>query len=117
MAKESRETSRIRRHERVRTKVRGSQARPRLAVYRSLSHIYAQLIDDEAGKTVASASSLETKADKKKKSESAKAVGQALGERAKQAGVAEAVFDRGGYQYHGRVKALADGVRAAGVKV
>ena len=117
MAKESRETSRIRRHERVRTKVRGSQARPRLAVYRSLSHIYAQLIDDEAGKTVASASSLETKADKKKKAESAKAVGQTLGERAKQAGVAEAVFDRGGYQYHGRVKALADGVRAAGVTV
>src|ERR1043165_3621175 len=117
MAKESRETSRIRRHTRVRTKVRGSAARPRLAVYRSLTHIYAQLIDDDAQKTLAAASSLESKSDKAKKSERAKAVGQALGERAKKAGVNEAVFDRGGYQYHGRVKALAEGVRAGGVKV
>ena len=114
---ESRETSRIRRHARVREKVRGSAARPRLAVYRSLTHIYAQLIDDDAKRTVASASSLESKSEKKKKSERASAVGKALGERAKQKGVNEVVFDRGGYQYHGRVKALADGVRAAGVKV
>ena len=117
MARETREQSRIRRHERVRTKVRGSAARPRLAVYRSLTQIYAQLIDDDARRTLAAASSLEHKSDKKKKSESAKAVGEALGQRAKQAGVSEAVFDRGGYRYHGRVKALADGVRAAGVKV
>jgi len=117
MAKESRETSRIRRHARVREKVRGSAARPRLAVYRSLTHIYAQLIDDDARKTVAAASSLEGKDQKAKKSERANAVGKALGERAKQKGVNEVVFDRGGYQYHGRVKALADGVRAAGVKV
>ena len=116
MASKSRETDRIRRHERVREKVRGSKARPRLAVYRSLTHIYGQLIDDDAGKTVAAASSLESKTEKRKKAESAKAVGQALGERAKQAGIGEAVFDRGGYRYHGRVKALADGVRAAGVK-
>jgi large subunit ribosomal protein L18 len=112
-----RETARIRRHERVREKVRGSAARPRLAVYRSLTHIYAQLIDDDAGKTLAAASSLETRTEKGKKSDRAKAVGTSLGTRAKTAGIKEAVFDRGGYRYHGRVKALADGVRAAGVKV
>ncbi|MDQ2950914.1 MAG: 50S ribosomal protein L18 [Chloroflexota bacterium] len=113
----SRETGRIRRHARVREKVRGSAARPRLAVYRSLSQIYAQLIDDAAGKTLAAASSLDTKDSKDKKSERAKAVGTALGDRAKKAGITEVVFDRGGYRYHGRVKALAEGVRAAGVKV
>ena len=117
MAVKSREQSRIRRHARVREKIRGSAARPRLAVYRSLNQIYAQLIDDDARKTVASASSLEAKGEKTKKSDRATAVGKALGERAKQKGVSEVVFDRGGYQYHGRVKALADGVRAAGVKV
>jgi large subunit ribosomal protein L18 len=116
MAEKSREQSRIRRHARVRQKVRGSAARPRLAVYRSLTQIYAQLIDDDAGKTLLAASSLGVKA-KQKKSEQAKAVGASLGERAKQAGIGEVVFDRGGYRYHGRVKALADGVRAAGVKV
>ena len=117
MATKTREQGRIRRHARVREKVRGSTARPRLAVYRSLTQIYAQLIDDDAGKTLVAASSLETKSEKAKKSERAKAVGAALGERAKQAGITEVVFDRGGYRYHGRVKALADGVRAAGVKV
>jgi len=117
MAEKSRDAGRKRRHERVREKVRGTAARPRLAVYRSITHIYGQLIDDDAQKTLAAASSLETKDQKQKKSERAKAVGQSLGERAKQAGVNEVVFDRGGYQYHGRVKALADGVRAAGVKV
>jgi large subunit ribosomal protein L18 len=126
----SRETGRIRRHARVREKVKGSAARPRLAVYRSLTQIYAQLIDDTAGKTLAAASSLSmrtakggvgdgkrTAGDKDKKSERAKAVGSALGDRAKKAGITEVVFDRGGYRYHGRVKALAEGVRAAGVKV
>lgn len=117
MADTSREAGRIRRHERVREKVRGSAARPRLAVYRSLTHIYAQLIDDDAGTTLAAASSLETKDGKTKKAEKAKAVGTQLGERAKAKGISEAVFDRGGYRYHGRVKALADGVRAAGVRV
>ena len=115
MATKSRSVGRARRHERVREKVRGSAARPRLAVYRSLTHIYAQLIDDDAGKTLASASSLDKKDGKK--SERAAAVGQTLGERAKQAGIDEAVFDRGGYKYHGRVKALADAVRKTGVKV
>ncbi len=113
----SREIGRIRRHARVREKVRGTAARPRLAVYRSLAQIYAQVIDDEAGKTLAAASSLDTKDSKTKKSERAKAVGTAIGERAKKAGITEVVFDRGGYRYHGRVKALAEGVRAAGVKV
>ncbi len=113
----SREIGRIRRHARVREKVRGTAARPRLAVYRSLAQIYAQVIDDEAGKTLAAASSLDTKDSKTKKSERAKAVGPAIGERAKKAGITEVVFDRGGYRYHGRVKALAEGVRAAGVKV
>ena len=130
MAVKSRESSRIRRHARVRAKVKGSSARPRLAVYRSITHIYAQLIDDVAGKTLAAASSLKmgtakggardgerAAGDKDKKSERAKAVGTALGERAKKAGISEVVFDRGGYRYHGRVKALAEGVRAAGVKV
>ncbi len=116
-AGKSREVGRIRRHARVREKVRGSAARPRLAVYRSLTQIYAQVIDDTAGRTLAAASSLETKDSKGKKSERAKAVGTALGEKAKKAGITEVVFDRGGYRYHGRVKALADGVRAAGVKV
>jgi len=113
----SREVGRKRRHERVREKVRGSAARPRLAVYRSLAQIYAQLIDDDAGKTLAAASSLETRSEKGKKSERAKAVGTSLGAKAKTAGIKEVVFDRGGYRYHGRVKALAEGVRAAGVKV
>jgi large subunit ribosomal protein L18 len=113
----SREIGRVRRHARVREKVRGTAARPRLAVYRSLAQIYAQVIDDEAGKTLAAASSLDTKDSKTKKSERAKAVGTAIGERAKKAGITEVVFDRGGYRYHGRVKALAEGVRAAGVKV
>ena len=117
MTETSREAGRIRRHARVREKVRGSAARPRLAVYRSLTHIYAQLIDDEAGKTLAAASSLEAKDGKTKKADAAKSVGTQLGERAKAKGISEVVFDRGGYRYHGRVKALADGVRAAGVRV
>ena len=116
-AGKAREIGRIRRHARVREKVRGSAARPRLAVYRSLTHIYAQLIDDDAGKTLAAASSLDARDSKDKKSALAKTVGTKLGERAKQAGIGEVVFDRGGYRYHGRVKALAEGVRAAGVKV
>ena len=115
MAQKSREEGRIRRHARVRTKVRGSQARPRLAVYRSLTHIYAQLIDDRGGRTLVAASSIDTKATGSK-TERAKAVGAALAERAKAAGTTEAVFDRGGYRYHGRVKALAEAARAGGLK-
>jgi len=117
MAKATRHEDRTRRHARVREKVRGSAARPRLAVFRSLTHIYAQLVDDDAGTTLAAASSLDTKDAKGTRTELAKNVGTLLGDRAKQKGVTEVVFDRGGYRYHGRVKALADGVRAAGVKV
>jgi large subunit ribosomal protein L18 len=117
MAKATRNDGRTRRHVRVREKVRGSAARPRLAVFRSLTHIYAQLVDDDAGTTLAAASSLDTKDAKGNRTELAKSVGTLLGDRAKQKGVTEVVFDRGGYRYHGRVKALADGVRAAGVKV
>ena len=117
MGVETRRQSRERRHARVREKVRGSAARPRLAVFRSLTHIYAQLVDDDAGRTLAAASSNEAKDAKGKRIESAKSVGALLGDRAKQKGVTEVVFDRGGYRYHGRVKALADGVREAGVKL
>ncbi len=117
MAKATRNDGRTRRHARVREKVRGNAARPRLAVFRSLTHIYAQLVDDDAGTTLAAASSLDAKDAKGKRTELAKNVGTLLGDRAKQKGVTEVVFDRGGYRYHGRVKALAEGVRAAGVKV
>ncbi len=128
MAKATRQEGRSRRHARVREKVRGSAARPRLAVFRSLTHIYAQLVDDDAGKTLAAASSLDVRSgpaspaptepqSTAKRTEVAKSVGALLGDRAKQKGVTEVVFDRGGYRYHGRVKALAEGVRAAGVRV
>jgi len=117
MAKVTRQGARTRRHARVRKKIRGSAARPRLAVFRSLTHIYAQLVDDDAGRTLVAASSKEAADAKGKRTESAKTVGTLLGDRAKAKGVTEVVFDRGGYRYHGRVKALADGVRAAGVKV
>jgi large subunit ribosomal protein L18 len=101
----------------VREKIRGSAARPRLAVFRSLTHIYAQLVDDDAGRTLVAASSKEAKDATGKRIDSAKSVGTLLADRAKQKGVTEVVFDRGGYRYHGRVKALADGVREAGVKL
>jgi large subunit ribosomal protein L18 len=100
----------------LRQKVRGSAGRPRLAVFRSITHIYAQLIDDDSGKTLVAASSVETKDGNGKKADQAKAVGAALGEKAKAKGIAEAVFDRGGYRYHGRVKALGDAARSAGLR-
>ena len=115
-AKQTRRQNRTRRHERVREKIRGSAARPRLAVFRSITHIYAQLIDDDSGKTLVAASSVESKDGKAKKSDRAKSVGAALGEKAKAKGIAEAVFDRGGYRYHGRVKALGDAARSAGLR-
>ena len=106
--------ARIRRHARVRERVAGTGERPRLAVFRSLSHIYAQVIDDRAGRTVAAASDVGAKAGNK--TERAKLVGKALADKARAAGVAEVVFDRGGYRYHGRVKALADAAREAGLR-
>ncbi len=104
-----------RRHRRVRKKVHGSKARPRLAVYRSNRHIYAQVIDDFAGQTLASSSTLAVK-DGKDPKEKAKAVGKAVAEKAKAAGVEKVTFDRGGFMYHGRVQALAEGAREGGLE-
>lgn len=101
-------------HKRIRRKVSGSLARPRLNVFRSNKSIYAQIIDDIAGNTLAAASSLD-KTVTGSKSEQAKAVGQLVAERAKAAGITSVVFDRGGYLYHGRVKAVADGAREGGL--
>jgi large subunit ribosomal protein L18 len=104
-------------HSRIRKKVRGTSERPRLAVYRSLNHIYAQVIDDDNGKTLASASTTEKDLGVKSGGnvEAAKTVGKTIAERALTAGVSNVVFDRGGYVYHGRVKALLDATREAGL--
>ena len=107
-------------HERVRQRVEGTPARPRLCVYRSLGHIYAQVIDDLSGKTMVSASSVDGETKKSLKGggniSAAKVIGKTIAERAKAAGVSKVVFDRGGYKYHGRVKALADAAREAGLQ-
>jgi large subunit ribosomal protein L18 len=145
MARSSKNDVRVRVHSRIRQRVRGTGERPRLAVFRSLKHIYAQVIDDRLGHTLAAASSGDKSGDKKssekkasetkpseksssEKSEKAKAVasggnlagakqvGKLIAERAKAQGVTKVVFDRGGYLYHGRVKALADAARAAGLE-
>ena len=104
---------------RVRRKVRGTAERPRVAVFRSNKHIYAQLIDDVAGATLASATSLEADArsTEGQKKDVAKKVGELLGKRAVERGVTSAVLDRGGFKYHGRVAAVADGARAAGLEL
>jgi large subunit ribosomal protein L18 len=107
---------RIRRHNRVRSVVNGTADRPRLSVFRSATHIYAQLIDDVAGRTLASASTREVKDATGKKTDKSVTVGTMIGEKAKQAGITQVVFDRGGYKYHGRVKALADAARQAGLQ-
>jgi large subunit ribosomal protein L18 len=136
MARSSKNDVRVRVHSRIRQRVRGTGERPRLAVFRSLKHIYAQVIDDRKGHTVAAASSGEKAGEKKsdeKKSEKAsgekakvpasggnvagaKQVGKLIAERAKAQGITKVVFDRGGYLYHGRVKALADAAREAGLE-
>ena len=108
--------ARIARHARVRTRVRGTAHRPRFSVYRSLAHIHAQLIDDDAGRTLLAASTLELRSTRGTKTELARQVGARLGERAVAAGITEVVFDRGGSLYHGRVKALAEGARQAGLR-
>ncbi len=116
----SRNAHRQRVHLRVRTRVTGTPERPRLCVYRSLNHIYAQVVDDRSGRTVASASSLDKEMRKQLKGggniAAAKVVGKAIAERARAAGVELVVFDRGGYKYHGRVQALAESAREAGLK-
>jgi large subunit ribosomal protein L18 len=120
MVSKKRVKGRALRHRRVRARVSGTEGRPRLNVFRSLSNIYAQVIDDQRGVTLASASTLdaELKAgmDGKKKAEQAKLVGRAVAERAKAAGITQVVFDRGGYLYHGRVRALAEGAREGGLE-
>ena len=108
---------RIKRHNRVRGKISGTAERPRLCVFRSENHIYAQIIDDVAGNTLVSASSVEKGFEGKGGNvEAAKKIGAAVAERALQKGIEEVVFDRGGYIYHGRVKALAEGAREGGLK-
>ena len=117
MAHESKGIIRKRVHKRIRRKVAGSTARPRLAVFRSVKHIYAQVIDDTVGHTLAAASSNEKSGIKSGGNVAgAKAVGKLLAERAKEKGVKSVVFDRGGYLYHGRVKALADAAREGGLE-
>lgn len=112
--------ARIRRHARVRSKVEGTTERPRLSVFRSLNHIYAQVIDDTKGQTLVSASSIDKEikstATDKKKMEVSKLVGNLVAQRAKEKGITQVAFDRGGFRYHGRVKALADAVREQGLK-
>jgi large subunit ribosomal protein L18 len=108
------------RHERIRRKVKGTPERPRLCVYRSLKHIYAQLVDDSAGKSLMTVSTLsrevrESLSDKKK-SEASRVVGMKIAELAKQKGITSVCFDRGGFLYHGRVKAVADGAREGGLE-
>jgi large subunit ribosomal protein L18 len=109
--------ARVRRHARVRRKVVGSAQRPRLAVYRSNRHIYAQLIDDDAARTLASASDREIEGGGDGKTGPAKAVGELLAQRAKEAGIQAVVFDRGGRLFHGRVAALAEGAREKGLQI
>ena len=115
----SKDAHRQRVHARVRTKVTGTPERPRLCVYRSVGHIYVQVIDDRGGRTLCSASSVDKETKKGLKGggniAAAKNIGKIIAERAKAAGVSKVVFDRGGYKYHGRVKALADAARESGL--
>lgn len=120
MAKNTRNQQRIRRHVRVRKDIYGTPQKPRLNVYRSLAHIYAQVIDDFGGQTLAAASSLEAEirdqANGMSKTNQAAKVGELVAQRAASAGIKQVVFDRGGYKYHGRVKALAEAARQAGLE-
>ena len=117
MAHDSKNIIRMRIHARIRRKVAGTQERPRLAIFRSLHHIYAQVIDDQQGRTIAAAAS--TEKDLRGNGgnvDAAKRIGKVVAERAKEKGVTRVVFDRGGYLYHGRIKALADAAREAGLE-
>lgn len=120
LLKESKNISRLRRHTRVRKKIQGTAQRPRLNVYRSLNHIYVQVIDDAAGETLVSASTLDPALKGVLKGggniEGARAVGELAAKKCLEKGIENVVFDRGGYLYHGRVKALAEGAREAGLK-
>jgi large subunit ribosomal protein L18 len=113
----TRGTARQKRHDRIRLTLAGNGERPRLAVFRSLNHIYAQVIDDASGRTLAAASTVEKelRGSKQTKTEEAKVVGRLVAERAKTAGVERVVFDRAGFRYHGRIKSLAEAAREAGL--
>ena len=118
LKKIDRNASRIKRHKRIRNKISGTESCPRLSVYRSSAHIYAQIIDDENGRTLAQASTLDKSLglESTKNTEAAKEVGKSVAQRALDAGIKEVVFDRSGYVYHGRIKALADAAREAGLQ-
>lgn len=116
VSKQDSNKARQKRHTRVRAKISGTADCPRLSVYRSLNHIYAQLIDDVKGVTLCSASTTEKSFENGGNKEAAKLVGELIGKRAAEKGIEKCVFDRGGYIYHGRVEALAEGARAAGLK-
>ena len=120
MIKSESRAARYRRHARVRAKVKGTSPRPRLCVFRSLSHIYAQVIDDSRGHTLTSASTLDpeikSEVDDKTKTGKSELVGSLIAKRALSEGINQVVFDRGGYKYHGRVKALAEAARKGGLK-
>jgi large subunit ribosomal protein L18 len=120
MAKITPRNARIRRHQRIRAQLQGTTERPRLSVFRSLNHIYAQVIDDSTGTTLVSGSTvvtdIKTEVDGKNKTEQAKLVGSLVAKEALNKGISQVVFDRGGYLYHGRVKALAEAARKAGLQ-
>jgi len=120
MAKITPRDARIRRHRRIRSQLQGTTERPRLSVFRSLNHIYVQVIDDSTGTTLVSGSTvvtdIKTKVDGKNKTEQAKLVGSLVAKEALGKGISQVVFDRGGYLYHGRVKALAEAARKAGLQ-
>jgi large subunit ribosomal protein L18 len=116
MARDSKNDIRLRIHKRIRARVHGTEERPRLAVFRSVKHIYAQVIDDSKGHTIVAASSAEKNTPGGGNVAGAKSVGKQVAERAKEKGVKAVVFDRGGYLYHGRIKALADAAREAGLE-
>ena len=117
MSTVTKEARRLKRRRRVRAKVTGTAARPRLAVFRSNNGMFAQLIDDESGRTLASAQWTEADVRSLPRMEQATRVGELIAQRAKEAGVQRAVFDRGGYRYHGRVRALAEGAREGGLAI
>ena len=112
----SKPQQRLRRRRRVRAKIRGTAERPRLSVFRSNRGVFAQLIDDDSGHTIAAVNWIEPELRDLGAMEQAKRIGELIAERAKEAGVSSCVFDRGGYRYHGRIKALADGAREAGLR-
>jgi large subunit ribosomal protein L18 len=116
ITKEQKNKKRVRIHDRIRKKLTGTEGRPRLSIYRSTAHIYAQIIDDRKGVTLVAASTAEAKSKTGGNLASAKEIGKQIADKAKAKGISKVVFDRGGYLYHGRVKALADAAREAGLQ-